>query len=436
MLNTANLSLEQAPPISVPFRFFLTAPLFGIGVGLCLLVFGPDVFLSRWNSITLSVSHLVTLGMLAMVMCGAMFQMLPVLAGSPVPKVMLLGTTVHTLLVIGTLFLVVGFSQAETGWMFVALFALGGGFAIFIVGIGTALWHVGFPNFTVTGMRVAVAALAVTVFIGVTLVGGVVDLWGVEYLVRLADIHVGWGVLGWVGLLIIGVSYQVVPMFHITPEYPLWMRKGLAVSLFFALMLWSILEVATWNGYQVNTISQGVLLLLLGAYVLFAVTTYSLILRRRRKVRDITLMFWKTGLISAVTAFLFWLHGGMGSSVSPVLLGVLVLVGFAVSLVNGMLYKIVPFLSWFHLQNRQMTLMNMDVMIPHMKEFVPDKRARLQFYAHLLAVGCMLGAVFVTTWLSHVAGLFFVLSNAILMFNLLQAVILYRETNTSLYKQS
>ena len=35
------------------------------------------------------------------------------------------------------------------------------------------------------------------------------------------------------------------------------------------------------------------------------------------------------------------------------LLGVLMIVGFAMSVINGMLYKIVPFLVWFHLQSRR-----------------------------------------------------------------------------------
>jgi hypothetical protein len=30
-----NLSFEQVPPIDVPFRFFLTAPLFGAAAGGC-----------------------------------------------------------------------------------------------------------------------------------------------------------------------------------------------------------------------------------------------------------------------------------------------------------------------------------------------------------------------------------------------------------------
>ena len=41
------LSFEQAPPISVPYRFFLTAPLFGAVAGLVLAWLGPDSVRSR-----------------------------------------------------------------------------------------------------------------------------------------------------------------------------------------------------------------------------------------------------------------------------------------------------------------------------------------------------------------------------------------------------
>jgi hypothetical protein len=50
------LSFEQAPPISVPFRFFLTAPLFGMAAGLLLLWQGPAALASRWTSVALALT--------------------------------------------------------------------------------------------------------------------------------------------------------------------------------------------------------------------------------------------------------------------------------------------------------------------------------------------------------------------------------------------
>jgi hypothetical protein len=41
MMDTGGLSLDQAPPIDIPARFFLTAPLFAIAAGLLLAWQGP-----------------------------------------------------------------------------------------------------------------------------------------------------------------------------------------------------------------------------------------------------------------------------------------------------------------------------------------------------------------------------------------------------------
>ena len=92
MTPTAGLSLEQAPPFSVPLRFFLTAPWFLVVAALLILWQGPAIFASRWHPATLALTHLLTLGFMAQVMLGALLQMLPVVVGvcllytSPSPR--------------------------------------------------------------------------------------------------------------------------------------------------------------------------------------------------------------------------------------------------------------------------------------------------------------------------------------------------------------
>jgi len=79
------LSLEQAPPLSIPTFFFLLAPLFLGLAGVLLALQGSEILTSGWNLQTLGLTHLLTLGFLGMIMMGALFQMTPVVAGAPVP---------------------------------------------------------------------------------------------------------------------------------------------------------------------------------------------------------------------------------------------------------------------------------------------------------------------------------------------------------------
>ena len=80
----AALSFEQAPPLTVPIRFFATAPWFGVAAGLLLLWQGPEALASRWSPATMALTHLMTAGLMLQGMCGALLQFVPVEAGEPV----------------------------------------------------------------------------------------------------------------------------------------------------------------------------------------------------------------------------------------------------------------------------------------------------------------------------------------------------------------
>ncbi|MEW8015519.1 MAG: hypothetical protein AB2807_12280 [Candidatus Sedimenticola endophacoides] len=130
-----------------------------------------------------------------MVMCGAMLQMLPVVAGSPVPRVVLSGGLVHLLLV-GVPALAGAFLTGDALWMAAALLALGAAFTLFVLVVGIALWRVTLPSHTVGGMRAALAALLVTLCIGGYLAGGMVGAWGVADPLLWTGLHLNWGLLG------------------------------------------------------------------------------------------------------------------------------------------------------------------------------------------------------------------------------------------------
>src|SRR5690606_38013053 len=96
------LSFTRSPPLSVPLRFFLNAPLFALLAAVLLLWAGPEALQSRWTPYTLALTHLLTLGVLGSAMAGAMMQILPVATGIHVLKPRLTAVVVHALLTAGT----------------------------------------------------------------------------------------------------------------------------------------------------------------------------------------------------------------------------------------------------------------------------------------------------------------------------------------------
>lgn len=93
------LSFEQAPPIGVPFRFFLTVPLFGIAAGMLLFIAGEEMLSSRWAPAALAGTHLLVAGFMLQAMCGALLQFVPVAAGGNIWRPQLVAAIVHPLLI-------------------------------------------------------------------------------------------------------------------------------------------------------------------------------------------------------------------------------------------------------------------------------------------------------------------------------------------------
>jgi hypothetical protein len=420
MTPQAGLSFEQAPPILVPFRFFLGAPLFAVLASLLMLWQGPALFDSRWLPPVLALTHLMTLGFLGFAMLGALFQMLPVVAGAPVARPQIISLGVLVLLVSGVLALAGGFLLESGRLMQAATFLLGGSFALFIGAAGLSLARAT-ANPTSRGMRLAFLALTVTATLGVLLASNHGWGWWIIDRVQFTTFHLTWGLLGWVGLLVVSVSYQVVPMFQLTPAYPKPLTTWLTGGLSGLLLCWTLAALA---GAEVPATLAGALLAL--GFALYAAATIHLQRQRRRKVADVTLLFWRYGMVALPLALALWLAGQLVPPLGiwpgyPFLLGILFIGGFAVSVVNGMLYKIVPFLIWFHLQSQLTGIAK----VPNMKEILPEKRMRHQMWVHFCAMP-LLALSTLQPWLIWPAAAILGASMLMLEANLLFAFRIYR----------
>ena len=381
-LNTTGLRLDQAPPLAVPAAFFMGAPPFALAAGLWLAVAGEDLLVSRWLPQTLALVHLIALGFLSQVLCGALLQLPPVLAGAPVPRVAVFGPLSQALLVGGTLLLCAGLGWGQGVALVLGAGAAAAGLALLGGAVMVALVRGRGGGDTRLALGLGLCALAVTAVLGLVLAAGLRGWVRFPGLAGWVDLHLGWGLLGWAGLIIMGVGYQVVPMFHVTPHYPGWLRAtavpsaaaGLVAAL--ALTAAGYADLAPWG-----------LGLAAALFCVFAVLTLDRQRRRERPILDATLLHWRAAMVSGLAAALLWPLGAR-----PETLGVLLLVGVGVGLPSGMLFKILPFLSWFHLQHRQLAARRFDVRVPHMQVFIPDGRARIQFVLHLIALALLTAA--------------------------------------------
>jgi hypothetical protein len=258
----------------------------------------------------------------------------------------------------------------------------------------------------------ALAALVVTVLLGLaltTMLG-----WGVALPVAKAvALHAAWGLVGWTVLLVAVVAQQVVPMFQVTPSYPLSLSRPFAPTLLGILLAWS---AAAW--WDLNRLA-GLLGIIIAVLVLgFSTVTLALQLRSRRPAPDATGAAWRAGMLCLAAAAV----AGSAASFLPrpmahyaVATGVLTVIGFALSVIHGMLYKIVPFLVWLHLQN------TVGGRVPHIKRILPERPALWHLRTHLGGVALLCLAAVWPRWFLYPGAAALALSNAMLGWILLRA---------------
>lgn len=430
----AKLQLTRSPPFDVPLRFFLTAPVFGIAAA-ALLAWGDGAAIAgRWSPQILALTHVLTLGFMAMIMVGALFQVFPVVLGVELPWGRRVAGLVHGGLSLGTALLAAAFLLPGRTWLLgLALALLSAALVVFLTTAGVGLArHRGD-----SGMRLAVGAaltaLLVTAILGVLLGAGHGAGLGVDHGLdrRWTDLHALWGLLGWVGLLVVAIGYEVVPMFQGTPPYPHWIQGRLSTVLLASLALWSLafagLRLGEGNTWVPLLWVAGLALGL--TYGLFAGTTLRLQLRRKRPERDLTLLYWRLGMLCLIAGLLM---GGSALALDGdpewlMLAALLVLFGFAVSVINGMLYKILPFLVWLHLTLIVQAQGRNRREIPPVKLLLPWAPAQAQLILHLLALVLLATALVVhSTLITRAAALTLAASFALLGWNLLIVLGLYR----------
>ncbi|HEC29329.1 MAG TPA: hypothetical protein ENI65_07070 [Gammaproteobacteria bacterium] len=422
-MKAAALSLAQTPPLSVPYRFFLTAPLFAVACGVTLFWAGPDVLSSRWHPALLAATHLLTLGFLTMVMAGALQQLTPVLMGVQISYPLSFSTVIHLLLVAGTLALTAGWLWQKTALFTLAGVLLGLALTGFILVLLVTLRKARSGHTTVRSTTVALLAFAVTVVLGVYLALGY--SWnGLERLPGMTDQHMTWGLVGWVSLLIMGVAYQVIPMFQITPDYPGPMMRWLAILMFLLLSCWSLVQIFFPQTIWLSHLAGG---LLASGLVFFLLVSMNLLSRRRRYIPDVTLNFWRVSLSSLLLVVIAWGLSLTGTHDQlEIFFGVLMITGFSMSAISGMLYKIAPFLIWLHLNNYIQGRGHTRGNIPNMKQVIPERHARLHFRAHCLMLLLFILAVFWPDYFLRPAALLLIITAGILWNNLYSGFRLYK----------
>lgn len=417
-MKAANLDYALAPRPSVVFGCLMPAPWLGAAAGLLLACAPADGLPHRFAPLALASVHALALAMLLPVMLGALFQMLPVIARVPVPRVRwvapfvaLAGAGIAGALATGF----IGVQSTAFRWAaLLGLFPLL--VAVMLMAAGRRVARVDATTRTLAWIG---APLLVTIAAGVALAGtlGGGGAWLSGKLPTLLSLHVAWGLGGWLCALVTGVSTTVLPMFWQTRQLPGALQRWLPLGHWLLLLAFSVVVVA-WPDHAFAPFA---LLPWLGFVVLLGGWMLAAVLRARRR-HDPHWLLWLAAVssmtLAATLAIIALVQTGDAPTALPWCIGVLALVGGGVLPVTAMLGKIVPFLVWLHLRR----MLPPRARVPVMQAIISPVRQRQQGLLLLAAFVALLALPLAPTWLARVGGLLFAASNAWLGYQLLTAL--------------
>jgi len=384
-MKIAGLSFSALPPIDLPFRFFITAAIFMLASACLVLWAGEDLWLSRWHPFMLALTHGFTLGFLTMVMLGALLQLMPVIAGIGIPYPRLIASLSHLFLTIGTVSIMLGFIFGDDWLRYSAIIFLGLGLGLYLIALAWVLIKKISQGDSITGFRLAIAALLAVLLLGLALLARNLGLDWLPANKQLTNIHALWGLVGWADLLIIAVSFQVIPMFHVAPAFPKAITRYLPACIFILLLVFILYP----------TLALPALSLCHG---LFALTLFSVIRKHKRKVPDTSIRYWQLAALALLLAStLYFIPNTLWDIYLPLnkelLIAALFIYFYLMSVIQGMLLKILPFLSYTHLQQRCLVDFSAMQFIPHMHEFLNKKHGEWLFRLHLLTALCLISVL-------------------------------------------
>ncbi len=370
---------DFAPPLK------LISPYFKIGVAFYLVAMVALLsFSATFSYQEMAVAgwiHLFLLGFVMIIIFGAMAQLIPVVleVGHAIVD---LYYVILPLLGIGTVGMVIGF------WISPALLPYGGllvliSMIIFAVEAFATLKRTEIQTLTVKTVAISNSYLLIGILTGFAIALGLSGTIAID-VQSMLKAHVYAVLGGFVLLTIMGLSMTLIPMFSLahgfdeTPIKRAFNLVSLGVGVVFLTALFGG-EAFQWIGYIITLL--GVLFYIQQIYII-----YQLTVRKEMDIwaKSMLFSFGSLGLsiLLGLISFLpevkeVWLHGSVW----------FFMLGFIGFIINGHLYKIVPFLVWFE---RFSPLVGKKK-VPMLHEMYPKEQANMMFWYS--SIGTVLGGL-------------------------------------------
>jgi Cytochrome C and Quinol oxidase polypeptide I len=403
------LVTAAAPSISLPLRFVLTGVLALCGA-ISWLVVRPELLTTyHYNQHIIALTHLVVLGWISSVVMGAMYQLVPVALETRLYSERLARWqfAFHLIGFAGMVWMLQRWSLTGVGH-FGSVLAVGVG--LFVYNLTRTLLRAPKRDVVAAGIAASLAWLSCAVLAGLCIAGAksfyeipaghagaVQRLLSplAAFMARFDPLsamhaHAHLGVVGLFTMLIVGVSYKLVPMFTLSEvqnrtraRWSLVLLNAGLLGVFFAILLrsrWKFLFA----------------LVICAALAVYARELIAIVRARKRPTLDWGLKTFLTALgllgpLCVLGCVLAWPGLPLTAFTGQLenLYGFLALMGLLSLALLGMLHKIIPFLVWLHTYSPHIGRAK----VPNLAEMYSERLQAAGYWFWLAGLGMTAGGI-------------------------------------------
>ncbi|HEU5124697.1 MAG TPA: cbb3-type cytochrome c oxidase subunit I [Verrucomicrobiae bacterium] len=362
----------NAPSITLPLRFMI-AGLMALSTGVIWLIAQPSVLTTyHYNQNVIALTHLFVLGWICTVVMGAMYQLVPVALETKLfsERLAKWQFVFHVIGFVGMVWMFRRWNMTQVGHFGSALTF---GVALFIYNLIRTLARVPKWNVIATGVASALGWLTFAVLAGLSLAAAKISfdpdatpngtvvamITGISRVVRQFEplsamhAHAHLGAIGFFIMLIVGVSYKLVPMFMLSEIQN--HRRALV-----SIVLLNLGLIGTFFTILYRSPLKPVFALLVTmAFIVYGWELIAIVRARKRQPIDWGIRYFLTAVallapLSILGVVLSWPRLPLNAFTGQLenVYGFLGLIGVISFAIMGMLYKIVPFLVWFGVYSR------------------------------------------------------------------------------------
>ena len=410
---TAQLG-ANAPRVALPLAFILTG-LLALIIGCCWLVLRPDLLATyHYNQYIIAVTHLFVLGWICSIVMGAMYQLVPVALETRLYSERLAWWhfACHVAGFVGMVAMFRIWNMKQVGHFGSGL-AFGVG--LFIYNMLRTLRRVPKWNITASAVAAALAWIGLTITAGLSLAiakctyestAGLATAGGVRSLVSgLRSIagfmshfdaisamhaHAHAGAVGLFTMLLVGVSYKLIPMFTLS-ELRSKTRAALSVALVNLGLAGSFVTILLRSPWKF-----GFALVICTALAVYSWELAAILRCRKRKTLDWGIKYFLTAVmlllpVSGLALVLSW----PGLPLNPFTgqlenaYGFVGLIGVVSFAIIGMLYKIIPFLVWYGQYSQHIGR----AQVPSLADLYSPRLQAIGYFSFLAGIGVTSAAI-------------------------------------------